>query len=216
MPGPTRAFVAGCSARVVDKADRNHWPIRMRQMSELPRRIRSVTRPGKFMRPKHGFPGCTPGSIALTPVFGAVGPRRAGSGLREGTPEVLDVPGIPRDARGIVLLCGFAAAAVLGIAAILVGDPIGIGFIGIALVGYYFNQTRLVPFVLWLVVAAYGALGALAGNAVDWIEFVTGLTLAGVSLAPVRSPGQLTPSVHVDAQPQGSSNGRTSAFDDVA
>src|SRR6266581_115764 len=67
-------------------------------------------------------------------------------------------------------LCGFIAAAALGVAALLAQDPIGYGFLALAVIGYYFHQTRLVPAVLWLLVGAYGAAGGLAGDAVDWVE----------------------------------------------
>jgi hypothetical protein len=98
---------------------------------------------------------------------------------------MLETLGVPRDPRGIVLACGFFAAAALGIGALLVHDPIGYGFLAAAAVGYFFLQTRLLPTMLWLSIAAYGAVGALAGDPINWIECALGLLLAAVALVPV-------------------------------
>ena len=135
--------------------------------------------------------------------------------------RLLETLGVPRDPRGIVLACGFFAAAALGIGALLVHDPIGYGFLAAAAVGYFFLQTRLLPTMLWLSIAAYGAVGAAAGNPTDWIESGLGLLLATVALIPVPAiyrtqalpagtPFQRPPAV------LGPRNGETSAFPEVS
>jgi hypothetical protein len=98
---------------------------------------------------------------------------------------MLDALLVPRDARGIVLACGFVATAALGVSALLLGDPIGYGYLVGAAIGYFFLQTRLVPTVLWLLISFGGAAGATAGNTSDWIICGLGLLLAGVSLLRV-------------------------------
>src|ERR1700688_954986 len=66
-----------------------------------------------------------------------------------GTQRVLDKLLVPRDPRGIVLLCGLVAAAAIGVSALMVGDHIGYAYLVAVTVGYLFLQTRLVPTVLW-------------------------------------------------------------------
>jgi DNA-binding SARP family transcriptional activator len=112
-------------------------------------------------------------------------PEEVGPDWFRGTQQVLEKLLVPRDPRGIVLLCGFIAAAALGASALMVGDPIGYGYLGAVAVGYFFLQTRLVPTVLWLLVALGGAAGAVAGNTSDWIVCALGTLLAIVSLIPV-------------------------------
>ena len=112
-----------------------------------------------------------------------------------GTPEeveldwlrgrVLDKLLVPRDPRGIVLLCGLVAAAALGVSALMVGDQIGYAYLAAVVVGYLFIQTRLVPSVLWLLIALGGVAAALAGNTSGWIIGILGSGLAIVSLLPV-------------------------------
>lgn len=107
-------------------------------------------------------------------------------GLREGQLRALDTLGVPRDPRGIVLACGFIGMAAVGVAALFPPtDPIGFGFLAAAGVGYFFLQTRFLPMLLWLLVAAYGAAGGVAGAPVDWVESALGLLLAVVALVPV-------------------------------
>ena len=109
-----------------------------------------------------------------------------GPGLRKGSIQVLDTLGVPRDPRGIVLLCGFVASAAFGLGTLLTaGDPIGWAYILVAAVGYLFLQTRLVPTSMWLLIAAGGAAIALSGNSSGWIECALGLSLAGVALTRV-------------------------------
>src|SRR5258708_9808186 len=84
-------------------------------------------------------------------------PREEGLGRRRRA--VLDALLVPRDARGIVLACGFVATAALGVSALLVGDPIGYGYLVGAAIGYFFLQTRLVPPVLWLLISLGGEGG---------------------------------------------------------
>lgn len=112
-------------------------------------------------------------------------PWEGGSGWPRGSLELRDIVQIPREPRGIVLACSFVAAAAFGIAALLVGDPIGYFFLAAAALGYFFLQTRLVPTTLWLLIGAYGAAGGFAGNPTGWVEASLGLLLAIVSLTPL-------------------------------
>jgi hypothetical protein len=98
---------------------------------------------------------------------------------------LLDIVHIPRDPRGIVLACGFVAAVAFGVAALLLGDPIGFFFLAAAALGYFFLQTRLVPTTVWLLVSAYGAAGGYAGNPTGWVEASLGLLLTIVALIPL-------------------------------
>jgi DNA-binding SARP family transcriptional activator len=106
---------------------------------------------------------------------------------------VLDRLLVPRDPRGIVLLCGYVVSAAYGLGVILtVGDPIGYAYLALAVVGYFFIQTRGLTTFLWIIVSAAGAAVAVAGNSSGWIECALGLACAIVGLArlPVeyRSP----------------------------
>jgi hypothetical protein len=116
-------------------------------------------------------------------------PREEGLGRRRSRSRLLDALLVPRDARGIVLACGFVAAAALGLSAVVLGDPIGYGYLAGAAVGYFFLQTRLVPTVLWLLVSFGGVAGATAGNASEWVVFGLGALLAIVSVLPPAEPG---------------------------
>src|SRR5712692_5398493 len=139
----------------------------------------------------------------------------------ESSVRLLETLGVPRDPRGIVLACGFFAAAALGIGALLVHDPIGYAFLAAAAVGYFFLQTRLLPTLLWLSIATYGAVGALAGDPINWIECGLGLLLAAVALVPVPAIYRaqsvpagtpvLLPQPHLERR-----NGETSAFPEVS
>jgi hypothetical protein len=119
-------------------------------------------------------------------------PWEGGLGWPRGSLKLRDIVQIPRDPRGIVLACGFVAAGAFGIAALLVGDPIGFFFLAAAALGYFFLQTRLVPTTVWLLVAAYGAAGGYAGNPAGWVEASLGLLLAIVALTrqPVMYRGE--------------------------
>jgi hypothetical protein len=131
---------------------------------------------------------------------------------------LLERLGVPRDPRGIVLACGFVAVAALGIGALLVDDPIGYGLLAAAAVGYYFVQTRLLPTILWLSIAIYGAVGALAGDPINWVECALGLALGAVALVQVPSiyrgqfAGRLALATESTAAQQ---DGETSAFPEV-
>src|SRR5438477_12801128 len=93
----------------------------------------------------------------------SLAPGRVGQRLLQNPGRRLDFVGLPRDPRGIVLACGSAAAVALGVAVLLAsGDPIGFGYLAVAVVTYLFVQTRLVPAVFWLFVAAFGAWSALS------------------------------------------------------
>jgi DNA-binding SARP family transcriptional activator len=88
-----------------------------------------------------------------------------------------------------VLLCGYVAACALGLIALLTppGDPIGWAYIALAVMGYFFIQTRGLTTFLWLLVAAGGAAIGVAGGPSGWVEFALGLALALVALARVPS-----------------------------
>jgi len=101
-----------------------------------------------------------------------------------GDRQLLDKLLVPRDPRGIVLLCGFIGAVALGVSALTFGDPLGYAYLAAAAIGYFFLQTRLVPTVLWLLIGFGGMAGASAGNTSDWVVFGLALVLAIVSLLP--------------------------------
>ncbi|HEX3629052.1 MAG TPA: BTAD domain-containing putative transcriptional regulator [Candidatus Dormibacteraeota bacterium] len=131
---------------------------------------------------------------------------------------MLDTLLIPTDPRGIVLLCGFVVAAAFGAMALLnpPGDPIGWVYIVVAVIGYFFIQTRGLTTFLWLLVAAGGAAVALAGNPSGWVELALGLGLALVAITPLapayRMPPQHQRSASAVVAAQLSANGHTSAF----
>jgi len=138
------------------------------------------------------------------------GPREGGLGKQPGLDRFLDALLVPRDARGIVLACGFVGAAALGASALLQGDPIGGGYLLAAGVGYLFLQTRLVPNVLWLAISLGGIAGAIAGNSTDWLVATLAVALGLVALlqpAPdstsntVGRPSTGLDSNHLDASP---------------
>ena len=140
----------------------------------------------KSIRANHGNSGWTDRLGPSTPIRKmGPSPREGGLGRRRGSFQILDTLLVPRDARGIVLACGFVAVAALGISALTFGDPLGYGYLAAAAMGYFFLQTRLVPTALWLLVSFGGAAGAMAGNPSGWIVCGLGLLLAVVSLLPV-------------------------------
>lgn len=178
----------------------------------------------KFATPDHGIQRFISESDRVTPVVGKEGgPRKeGGSDLRQGPRVMLDALLVPRDARGIVLLCGFVIATALGIGALLVGDPIGYAFLAGAAIGYLFLQTRMLPALIFLAIAVYGAAGGLAGGAADWVECGVGLLLGAAALFPVPvlyrdDPGvarpDLPPAPEALLVP---SNGHSSAFLEVS
>lgn len=122
-------------------------------------------------------------------------PEEVGPEWVRGIRQLLDKLLVPRDPRGIILACGFVAAAALGISALVFGDPLGYAYLATAAIGYFFLQTRLVPTTLWLLISFGGAAGALAGNTSDWIVCGLALLLAFVSLfrIPARYRGAPTP-----------------------
>ncbi len=134
---------------------------------------------------------------------------------------MLENLGVPRDPRGIVLACGFVVAGAVGVSALLLHDAIGYGFLAAAAVGYFFLQTRLLPTMLWLAIALYGAVGAVAGDPINWVESALGVMLAGVALMPVPAIYrlQLAPAGSSSPLPEpslGATNGETSAFPEVS
>jgi hypothetical protein len=143
---------------------------------------------------------------------------KRGSGLRGASPLMLDALLVPSDPRGIVVLCGFVMAAALGIGALLVGDPIGYAFLAGAAIGYLFLQTRMLPALIFLLVAVYGAAGGLAGGAVNWVECGVALLLTLTALFPVPGVYRDEPPTTATEPVQGSgqSNGHSSAFLEVS
>jgi DNA-binding SARP family transcriptional activator len=134
---------------------------------------------------------------------------------------VLETLGVPRDPRGIVLLCGYIAACAVGLIALLTppDDPIGWAYIALAAVGYFFIQTRGLTTFLWLLVAAGGAAIALAGGPSGWVEFGLGLALAIVGLVPVPSAYRFprsAPDRQLLPEAARSTNGDSSRFLEVS
>lgn len=174
--------------------------------------------PRKLISANDGLSGCATEPSASTHDSGlVVGPSEGGSVLGKGLLRVLETAGVPRDPRGIVLVCGYIAAAAFGVGALLSPrDPIGWAYIVLAAMGYFFIQTRLVPTFLWLVVAAYGAAVALAGEPSGWVPFGLGLALAAVALVPVPAQYRFplpSSAGHTYAQhPVAAANGDSSRF----
>ena len=152
--------------------------------------------PGESISPDHGNSGFSarPQACTSNSQMGS-GPGDGGLGQQRGMVWILDALLVPRDARGIVLACGFVGASALGADALLLGDPIGFGYLVAAGVGYFFLQTRLVPSLLWLLIGAGGIAGATAGNSSDWVVGGLGLLLALVAL--------FRPTQTLDAQTSG-------------
>jgi len=166
-----------------------------------------------------GFPSGT----SLSSLKGRVleGPLEGGSASRKGPQQVLETLGVPRDRRGIVLLCGYIAACAVGLIALLTppDDPIGWAYIALAAVGYFFIQTRGLTTFLWLLVAAGGAAIALAGGPSGWVEFGLGLALAVVGLTPVPSAyrfPRFAPDRQLGPEAARSTNGDSSRFLEVS
>jgi hypothetical protein len=158
-------------------------------------------RPWKIAPSNHGNSRLTEDLRAITDESMRGGPKEEGLRRRR-TLQVLDALLVPRDPRGIVLLCGFVASAAFGLVALLSppGDPIGFAYLAVALVGYFFIQTRGLTTFLWLLVAGGGAAAALAGGPAGWIEFALGLALAVVALTPLPDEFRGQPKLAVDAR----------------
>jgi hypothetical protein len=120
---------------------------------------------------------------------------------------------IPTDPRGIVLCCFFAVAGGVGAALLFDGEPIGWGYLGIALAGAVFAQTRLMPTVLWLVVTGIGLWAVSAGAPAAWVEVAFAVVLAGISVLQVADPDAPIDSSLLEPQPNLS---RTSAPAEVS
>jgi hypothetical protein len=99
-----------------------------------------------------------------------------------------------------VLLCGFVASGAFGLIALLSppGDPIGFAYLAVAVVGYFYIQTRGLTTFLWLLVATGGAAAGLAGGPAGWIEFALGLGLAVVALTPLPDGFRSLPDVGIE------------------
>jgi hypothetical protein len=171
----------------------------------------------KMMSRKHGYAGCSAQLTADTNRFMREGPGGEGLASRDRTLRILDVFLVPTDPRGIVLLCGFVAAILFGLLALLTppGDLIGWPYIALGVIGYFYIQTRIFTTFVWFLVAAGGAAVALAGNPSGWVETGLGAVLTAVSLLPLpgpnreQSPKQATAlvSVPIDAPVAASANG---------
>jgi DNA-binding SARP family transcriptional activator len=159
--------------------------------------------PWKFASSKHGNQRLL--ADLATTTYGSMrgGPKEEGLRRRR-TLQVLDALLVPRDPRGIVLLCGFVASGAFGLVALLSppGDPIGFAYLAVAVVGYFYIQTRGLTTFLWLLVAAGGAAAGLAGGPAGWIEFALGLGLAVVALTPLPDEVRGRPN-RGDAAPAG-------------
>jgi DNA-binding SARP family transcriptional activator len=137
---------------------------------------------------------------------------------------LLDTLGVPRDRRGIVLLCGYVMVAAVGLVALLTapGDAIGWGYLAVAAVGYLFIQTRGMSTFLWLLVAGGGGAVVLSGARSGWVEFGLGLALALVSLTPLpkihraESGAPLAETTPLTGSLNGASNGHSSSFLEVS
>jgi hypothetical protein len=143
-------------------------------------------RPWKFGPCNHGNQRLSRDLATTTHWSMRGGPKEEGLRRRR-TLQVLDALLVPKDPRGIVLLCGFVASGAFGLVALLSppGDPIGFAYLAVAVVGYFYIQTRGLTTFLWLLVAAGGAAAGLAGGPAGWIEFALGLGLAVVALTPL-------------------------------
>jgi hypothetical protein len=170
----------------------------------------------KMMSPNHGNSGCSTELTTDTPRVMREGPREGGLASRGIASRILDLLLVPRDPRGIVLLCGFMAAVLFGLVAILTppSDPIGWAYIALGVLGYFFIQTRMFTTFVWLLVAAGGAAVAWAGNPSGWVETGLGIVLTAVSLLPLpaeyreRPMNQITAARKVGLpQPQLEANG---------
>ena len=141
------------------------------------------------MMPKHGNQRFTASLVWPIPAarieVGALGEAGPDAAVHN---RLLETLGVPDDPRGIVLLCGYVAAALFGVFALLTppGDPIGWAYIALAILGYWFIPTRGLTTFLWLLVAVGGAAVAHAGAASGWLECALGVALALVGLSPSR------------------------------
>ena len=141
------------------------------------------------MMPKHGNQRFTASLVWPIPAarieVGALGEAGPDAAVHN---RLLETLGVPDDPRGIVLLCGYVAAALFGVFALLTppGDPIGWAYLALAILGYWFIPTRGLTTFLWLLVAVGGAAVAHAGAASGWLECALGVALALVGLSPSR------------------------------
>src|SRR5438477_5767057 len=138
------------------------------------------------MMPSHGNQRFTASVVWSIPAgrieLGALGEGGPDATARR---RLFESFGVPRDPRGIVLLCGYIAAALFGVFALLTppGDPIGWAYIAVAILGYWFIPTRGLSTFLWLLVAASGAAVGIAGTPSGWLECALGLALAVVGFS---------------------------------
>lgn len=126
-------------------------------------------------------------------------------------------PFVPGDPRGIVLGCGFAGLAALGLVGVIDGDPLGYAYLAWALVGGFFLPTRAVPTFVWLLVAGGGLWAVSAGSPAAWVQVAVGLILASVAMLPPADDARLllaAPALaSIELQPKLS---QTSTFPEVS
>jgi len=172
----------------------------------------------KTMRLDHGFSVFTRHLPTTTYLSGisldALGEAGSGSAGRS---RLLALLGVPVDRRGIVLLCGYVAAAAVGLIALLTppGDRIGWAYMGLALMGYFFIQTRGLTVFLWLLVAVGGIALVSSGSMSGWVQFGIGLALAavGVSAPPNRIESVAEEPLAIDSP---GPDGHSSTFPEVS
>ena len=144
-----------------------------------------------LITPGHGFRVFPARSVRCRPEH-SLAKSSGEEGLAQGGASITwrDIVPIPRNAREIVLACGYVAAAAFGLATLItIGDPIGWVYLAISAVGYFFVQDRGLPAFLWLLVAVGGFVVAVSGNPSGWVECGLGAALAVVALLPSPSAG---------------------------
>jgi hypothetical protein len=142
-----------------------------------------------LMRSGHGFRLFPARSFRSRPER-SLAKSSGEEGLAQGGASIAwrDIVPVPRNAREIVLACGYVAAAAFGLATLItIGDPIGWVYLALSAVGYFYVQTRGLPAFTWLLVAAGGYIVGVSGNPSGWVECGLGAALAVVALLPTPS-----------------------------
>ncbi len=105
-------------------------------MELIPNRLLTLEiptpRPWKTMSPNHGIHGYPSSQTRARHIAMRESPREGGLAWRHRILRLLDALLVPGDPRGIVLACGFLAAAALGLWAAILGDPIGYAYLAVA------------------------------------------------------------------------------------
>lgn len=91
--------------------------------------------------------------------------------------------GLPTDTRGVVLGCGSLALVLYGLAIVLSGSLVGGAYLAAGVASYLFLHGRLLPTIVWLLVALAG-VSVITDNPAGYVEIVAGLALAGVAVWP--------------------------------